>query len=110
MEELLPAEIVEEEKGEMKVLGVFRTERTAIIGGGEILKGEAKPGYFARVYRGKELIGEVEVESVQKEKMDVKELVAGETGGIALKLEKKLTLEINDRLKFFTRETKKRTL
>lgn len=110
MEELLPAQIVEEEKGEMKVLGVFRTERTAIIAGGEVLKGEAKPKYLAKVYRGKEEIGEVEVESVQKEKMAVDSLVAGETGGIALKLEKKLTIEVNDRLKFFTREAKKRTL
>ena len=110
MEDLLPEEIVEEEKGEMKVLGVFRTERTAIIAGGEVLKGEVKPGYFARVYRDKELIGEVEVEGVQKEKMDVKELVEGETGGIALKLEKKLTMQIKDRLKFFVREKKKRKL
>lgn len=110
MEDLLPADVVEEDKGEMKVLGVFRTERTAIIAGGEVLKGEVKPGYLAKVYRGRELIGEVLVESVQKEKIDVKELVAGETGGIALKLEKKLMIEINDRLKFFIRETRKRKL
>ena len=42
--------------------------------------------------------------------MDVKELVAGETGGLALKTAKKIDLQINDRLKFFTRETKKRKL
>ena len=110
MEELLPAEVVEDDKGEMKVLGVFRTERTAIIAGGEILKGEAKPGMLAKVMHGKEMVGEVEVESVQKERMDVPSLVAGETGGIALKLTKKLTLEINDRLKFFTRELKRKKL
>ena len=110
MEELLPAEIVEEDKGEMKVLGVFRTERTAIIAGGEVLKGEVKPGMLARVMHGKELVGEVEVESVQKEKMSVPSLAAGETGGIALKLAKKLTVEVNDRLKFFTREAKKKRL
>ena len=102
--------MVEEDKGEMKVLGVFRTERTAIIAGGEILKGEAKPGMLAKVMHGKEMVGEVEVESVQKERMDVPSLVAGETGGIALKLTKKLTLEINDRLKFFTRELKRKKL
>ena len=42
--------------------------------------------------------------------MDVKELVAGETGGLALKTNQKIELAVNDRLKFFTRETKKRTL
>ena len=110
MENLLDAEIVEEDKGEMKVLGVFRTEKTAIIAGGEVLKGDIKAGYLARVVRGKQYIGEVEVTSVQKEKIDVKELIAGETGGLALKTEQKITLEINDRLKFFTRESRKRSL
>ena len=110
MEALLPEEVVETEKGEMKILGVFRTEKAAIIAGGEVLNGDVKPGYLAKVMRGKEEIGEVSVDSVQKEKIDAKELTAGETGGIALKLEKKLTIELNDRLKFFVRESKKRKL
>ena len=110
MENLLAAEIVETEMGEMKIKGVFRTERTAIIAGGEVLTGLAKKGLMGRVYHEKELIGEVEVDSVQKEKMDVNELVAGETGGIAFKLEKKLVIEVNDRVKFFTRELVKKKL
>lgn len=110
MENLLDAEIVETEMGEMKIKGVFRTERTAIIAGGEVLTGLVKKGLMGRVYHEKELIGEVEVDSVQKEKMDVNELVAGETGGIAFKLEKKLAIEVNDRVKFFTRELVKKKL
>lgn len=110
MENLLDAEIVEEDTGEMKVLGVFRTEKSSIIAGGEVLTGSAKPGMLARVVRNKQYIGEVEVTSVQKEKMDVKELIAGETGGLALKTEHKITVEVNDRLKFFVRETRKRKL
>ena len=110
MENLLDAEIIEEYKGEMKVLGVFRTEKTSIIAGGEVLKGDVKPEFLARVVRGKEYLGEAEVTSVQKEKIDVKELTAGETGGLALKTASKIDLQIGDRLKFFTRESKKRTL
>ena len=110
MENLLDAEIIEEDKGEMKVLGVFRTEKTSIIAGGEVLKGDAKPGFLARVIRSKEYLGEAEVTSVQKEKIDVKELTAGETGGLALKTASKIDLQIGDRLKFFTRVSKKRTL
>ena len=110
MENLLDAEIIEEDKGEMKVLGVFRTEKTSIIAGGEVLKGDVKPGFLARIIRGKEYLGEAEVTSVQKEKIDVKELTAGETGGLALKTTSKIDLQIGDRLKFFTRESKKRTL
>lgn len=110
MENLLDAEIVEEDKGEMKVLGVFRTEKTSIIAGGEVLKGDVKPEYLVRIIRNKKFLGEAEVTSVQKEKIDAKELIAGETGGLALKTTSKIDLEIGDRLVFFTRETKKRTL
>ncbi len=110
MENLLDAEIIEEDKGEIKVLGVFRTEKTSIIAGGEVLNGNVKPGYLVRIVRDKKYLGEAEVTSVQKEKMDVSELVAGETGGLALKTSQRIDLSINDRLKFFTREEKKRTL
>ena len=110
MENLLDAEIIEEDKGEMKVLGVFRTEKTSIIAGGEVLKGDVRQKYLVRIIRDKKYLGEAEVTSVQKEKMDVSELVAGETGGLALKTDHKIDLLIGDRLKFFTRESKKRTL
>ncbi len=110
MENLLDAEIVEEDQGEMKIKGVFRTEKSSIIAGGEVLTGSVKAGMLARVIRNKEYIGEVEVTSVQKEKMDVKELTAGETGGLALKTEHKITVELDDRLKFFTREMRRKTL
>ena len=110
MENLLDAEIIEEEMGEMKVEGVFRTEKTSIIAGGEMLRGKVKTGMLARVMRGKEELGEVEVTSVQKEKMDVPELTEKEIGGLALKTEHKINLQIGDRLKFFTREMRKKTL
>lgn len=110
MEDLLDAEIVEEDMGEMKVEGVFRTEKTSIIAGGEVLKGKVTAGMLARAFHNKEELGEVEVTSVQKEKMDVSELVSGEIGGLALKTEHKINLAVGDRLKFFTREKKKKTL
>jgi len=122
MENLLDAEVVEEEVGEMKIKGVFRTERSSIIAGGEVLTGKVSAvvpsptgagvdlPVYGRVYRNKELIGEVQVDSVQKEKIAVSELVAGETGGIAFKLEKKLIIDLNDRVKFFTREMRRKTL
>ncbi len=110
MEDLLDAEIVEEDTGEMKIEGVFRTEKTSIIAGGEVLKGKVSAGMLARAFHNKEELGEVEVVSVQKEKMDVTELVSGEIGGLALKTEHKINLSVGDRLKFFTREKKKKTL
>ena len=110
MSELLDAEVVEEELGIMKVKGVFRTEKTSIIAGGEVVSGVCKPGIRARLVHGKEVLGEVLVKSVQKEKMEVPELVAGEIGGLALETSKKINLIIGDKLEFFTREERKRKL
>ena len=110
MEDLLGEEVVETELGEMKVMGVFRSTKTEIIAGGQMLKGKVTPEVLARVKHGAEVLGEAEVTSVQKERIEVKELIENEVGGLALKTEKKLSLEVGDRLEFFQRERKKRTL
>ena len=110
MENLLDAEVVEEEVGEMKVEGVFRTKKTSIIAGGEMLRGKVRVGVLAKVVREKQELGEVEVTSVQKEKIDVPELAEKEIGGLALKTEHKINLQVGDRLKFFTREMHRKTL
>ncbi|MBQ3318502.1 translation initiation factor IF-2 [Candidatus Saccharibacteria bacterium] len=110
MEALLPAEIVETELGEMKVKGVFRSDKTSIIAGGEVLKGKCKSGDLVKVMRNKVELGEAELTSVQKERQDVPELIAGEIGGIALKTEHKIALELDDRLVFFSRNSVHQTL
>ncbi len=110
MEDLLGEEVVETEVGEMKVMGVFRTTKTEIIAGGQMLKGKLTPGVLARVKHGKEVLGEAEVDSVQKERIDVKELIENEIGGLALKTTKKINLEVGDHLEFFVRERRRRTL
>jgi len=110
MEALLAPEIVETETGELKVLGVFRTTKETVICGGEVLKGKVVPGSLARVVRDKEPIAEVEVMHVQRQQQEAKEVFEGEQCGLELKLQSKLVIEENDRLQFFTRELKKRTL
>lgn len=110
MEDLLGEEVVETELGEMKVMGVFRTTKTELIAGGEMLRGKLIPGVMARVKHDKEVIGEAEVESVQKERIDAKELVEKEVGGLMMKTNKKINLQVGDRLEFFSRETHKRKL
>lgn len=110
MEDLLDAEIVEEEIGVMKVMGVFRTTKSEIIAGGEVTEGKVVPGVLARIMHGKDMVAEVEVSSVQREKVEAKELIAGEIGGLALKTEKKTVLEVGDRLEFFERKEVKKKL
>lgn len=110
MEKLLGEEIVETEVGEMKVMGVFRVTKTEVIAGGKMVGGKLTAGVLARAMRKAEVLGEAEVESVQKERIEAKELIENEVGGLALKTEKKLALEVGDKLVFFTREKKQRKL
>lgn len=110
MEAMLEGEVVETVTGEMVVKGVFRTEKTEIIAGGDVASGRVVPGVRGRIYRKKELLGEVDVVNVQSGKVNVSGLMEGETGGISLKTEKKILLAVGDRIEFFTREVKKKTL
>jgi len=110
MESMLAPEVVETETGELKILGIFRTAKENVICGGEVLKGKVTPNTIARVVRDKETIAEVEVTKVQRQQQEAKEVFEGEQCGLELKTTGKLLLEEGDRLQFFTRELKKRTL
>lgn len=110
MEKLLGEEVVETEVGTMDVMGVFRVTKTELIAGGKVTSGKLVPGVMARVMRKKEILGEAEVESVQKEKIDAKELIENEVGGLMMKTEKKILLEVGDKLEFFTREKRQKKL
>ena len=110
MESLLEPEVIETEIGILKIKGIFRTTRDMIICGGEVTKGKAMPGTLARVKRDGEQIAEVEVTSVQRQQQEVKEVFEGEMCGVSLKTQSKLQIEEGDRLEFFKRELKKRTL
>lgn len=115
MEKLLPDEITETVIGELEVKGIFRTTKEQIIAGGLVKSGKIVPHVFAKIWRGKgkkaELISEVEIESVQREKSEAKEVFEGEMCGLNLKLlQGKTTLEIGDRLEVLTREITRRKL
>lgn len=110
MEDMLSPEVVETETGELKVLGVFRTTRDEVICGGEVLRGKVVPGTLARLMRDKDQVAEVEVRKVQRQQQEAKEVFEGEQCGLELKTSGKLVIEEGDRLQFFTRELKKRTL
>ncbi len=110
LEELLEPEVVETQVGTLTIKGVFKTSKTDIICGGEVTSGKAMPKTFARVLRKKDQIAEVEVERVQRQQQEVKEVFEGEMCGLSLKTRGKVQLEEGDKLEFFTREFKKRTL
>ncbi len=110
MEEMLGDELIETKMGELEVKGVFRTEKTEIIAGGEVLDGKIAAGMFGKIYRKKQELGEAEVLSVQEGKISVDTLTNGQIGGLSLKTQAKILLEIGDKIEFYTREVKKKTL
>ena len=68
------------------------------------------PGVLARITRGDEVIAETEVLSVQREKIEAKEVFEGDLCGLNLKTSGKVAAQVGDKVQFFTRELKKRTL
>lgn len=107
---LLTPEIVETELGTLVVKGIFKTTKTEVICGGEVTKGKLKVPALARVLRDKEQIAEVEVTNLKRGPQDVKEVLEGEMCGLSFTSQSRVNLEIDDRLEFFTRELKERTL
>ncbi|RWZ79837.1 MAG: translation initiation factor IF-2 [Candidatus Chaera renei] len=110
LEELLEPEIVEKDLGALTVKGVFRMTKNEIICGGEVTTGKIIPGALVRVKRAKDVIGEAEVASLQREKQEAKEVFEGEMCGLSLKLTRRLVIQEGDKLEFFTRELVKRQL
>lgn len=110
MESLLAPEVVETEVGKLTIKGIFRTLKDTVIAGGEVTSGKVAAKLLARVKRGGEQLAEVEVESVQRQQQEAKEVFEGEMCGLSLKTGKKLLLEEGDKLEFFTRALVKRTL
>tara|TARA_B100001245_G_scaffold110304_1_gene80664 strand:+ start:6182 stop:7957 length:1776 start_codon:yes stop_codon:yes gene_type:complete len=110
MSNLLAPEVVETEIGSLTIKGVFRTLKDAAIVGGEVTSGKVVADVMARVKRGDEQLGEVEVTSVQRQQQEAKEVFEGELCGLNLRTEKKLVMNEGDTLEFFTRKLVERSI
>jgi translation initiation factor IF-2 len=110
MEALLAPEVVETVTGTLTVKGVFRTLKEQVIAGGQVTSGKVVPNVLVRATRGDELLGEAEITSLQREKVESREVFEGDMCGFNLKTHRKLALEVGDKLEFFTREMVTRTL
>ncbi|HEY1063916.1 MAG TPA: translation initiation factor IF-2 [Candidatus Saccharimonadales bacterium] len=110
LERLLSPEIIETEQGRLLVRGIFNTTKTAVIAGGEVTKGKLTAPALARVYRGEELVMDVELTGLKRGPADAKEVFEGEMCGISLATPSRLDLLEGDRIEVFTREAVKRSL
>lgn len=111
LESLLKPEIVEAILGELTVKGVFKITKTEVICGGEVIKGKLSLPALARLSRGKEKIADnLEVVTLKRGPQDVKEVVQGEMCGLSFKSPSRLEVQEGDKIEFFKRESKTRTL
>lgn len=107
---LLAPEVIETDLGTLIVRGIFKTTKTEVICGGEVTKGKLKVPALARVLRDKEVLAEVEVTNLKRGPQDAKEILEGEMCGLSFTSKSRVDIKEGDRIEFFTRELKERTL
>ncbi|MEO8785273.1 MAG: translation initiation factor IF-2 [Candidatus Saccharimonadales bacterium] len=107
---LLSPEIVETDLGRLVVKGIFKLTKTEVICGGEVTKGKLEMPALARVMRGKEVLGEVEVTNLKRGPQDTKEVFEGDMCGISLKTTSRIVVEEGDHIELFRRQAVARSL
>lgn len=107
---LLAPEIVENDLGRLVVRGVFKTTKTEVICGGEVTKGKLVAPSLARVTRGNELLGEVQITGLKRGPQEAKEVFEGEMCGMSFATTSRIDLQEGDHIELFTRETVARSL
>jgi translation initiation factor IF-2 len=110
LSDLLLPQVITHDLGRLIVRGIFKTTKNEVICGGEVTKGKVVMPSFAKVFRDKEELAEVEITSLKRGPQDAKEVNEGEMCGLSFHTEKRLELQEGDRMEFFTRETVTRTL
>ena len=104
---LLAPEVIEDVKAELTVKGVFKTAQKEVICGGQVTSGKLVPGLHVRTSEG-DYIGTVS--SLKREQQDAKEIIQGEMCGVSIATSSKAKLKEEDKLEFFTREEKQRSV
>ncbi len=105
---MLSNEKIVKEIGIMKVLAIFRTEKSSMIVGGRVEDGKVRKDCFVRVKRNGEIIGTGKISRCQLAKSESKEIPSGSEGGITF--EGKVKIEEGDVLEAYTEESKARAL
>lgn len=110
LSKLLPPEIIETDLGRLSIKGIFKTTKTEVICGGEVTKGKLITPALAKVYRGKEMLAEVEITNLKRGPQDTKEVFEGEMCGLNIATTTRLEIQEGDEVQLFTRESVSRHL
>ncbi len=99
------SEIVRNDLGKVKILEIFRTEKSRQIIGGKVIEGEVKKGASLEVYRNEDKVGEGKIVNLQRDKKEVGELTKGAECGMLYQGDVKV--EEGDILHAYIKETRK---
>jgi translation initiation factor IF-2 len=106
---MLPDEIERTDIGELKVLGIFFTEKNKMIVGGRVTKGKVVSNNVKiDVYRNDTKIGTGKLENLQHNKVDIDEVKKGQECGMTFAGETKI--KVDDTFKFYTEILKEKEL
>jgi len=108
LSKLLEPEIVREELGKLKVIAIFRKEKSRMIVGGKVTSGKVVNKTRIDVIRDKEKITSGRITQLQHNKKDVPEIEKGKEAGILFEGEP--IIEEGDILEVYREEKKKREL
>lgn len=105
---LLEPEITKEDLGKLKVLAIFRREKSRMIVGGKVIEGKLINKASLDVIRNEEKIASGKIIQLQHNKKDVGEVEKGREAGILYEGEP--VIEEGDILEVYKKEKKKREL
>ena len=108
LEKMLDSEKIVTEIGNMKIMGIFHTERGAMTVGGRVESGKVIKNCFVRIKRDGQIVGMGKIVKVQQAKSEIKEGPAGTECGV--RYEGRDQIMMDDVLEFYTEESKARKI
>jgi len=108
LKKIIEPEIVKSATGRMKVLEVFKTEKTRQIIGGKVIQGFIKRGTKVDIFRQEEKIGTGKINTLQQNKKETDSAVKGTECGILF--ETTIIVEKGDVLESYIEEKIKKEL
>lgn len=108
MVRLLEPEIIRENLGELRVIAIFRKEKSRMIVGGKVISGKVENKALINVIRNEEKVGKGRIVQLQCNKRDVPEVEKGKEAGILFEGEP--IIEEGDVLEIYKEEKRQREL
>jgi len=103
--QLLGPELEVKKIGQLKVLAIFRKEKSKMIVGGKVISGKAENKTKVNIIRDNEIIGKGKVVQLQHNKQDVLEVEKGREAGVLFEGEP--IIEEGDILEFYKEEMRR---